>query len=161
MCQSLLIATERSGSSEVNLASALLTTMSVLLWVWSGNEPCQKHCLANTSLLQQHPSLHKNQRGGDFALQKMIAEKQIILLLRSAQSLEVNAKITWYVNETKNNRYTQQTKVHLKWTSSSWLLLHHWISWLKPFPQHKLNLFRTLFTKKPQTERLSCSNSWP
>ena len=76
-----------SGSSEVNLASALLTTTSMLLWVRSGKLPCW----VNTSLSQQHPSQHKNQRRGDFALQKVIAEKQMILLLGSAQSLEVSA----------------------------------------------------------------------
>lgn len=83
-----------SGSSEVNLASALLTTVSVWLWAWSGTFPCRKRCRRNTSLSQQHPSPHKKQRGGDFALQKMIAEKQMILLLRSALSLEFSAKST-------------------------------------------------------------------
>ena len=62
--------------------------------VWSGKLPRQNHRWANTSVSQQHPSQHKNHRGGDFALQKMIAGKQIMFLLRSAQCLEVSAKST-------------------------------------------------------------------
>lgn len=105
--QSPLISTERfSGSSEVNLASALLTTVSALLRVRSDKLPCWNHCQANTSLSQQHPFQHKNQRGGDFALQKMIAEKQIILSLRSARSLEVSANQLICEWDKKRQEYT-------------------------------------------------------
>lgn len=71
-----------------SLASALLTTVSVLLWVRSDKFPSGKHCWGTWVFSQQ------NQRGGDFALQKTTAEKQVTLLLGSAHSPEVRAKST-------------------------------------------------------------------
>lgn len=47
---------------------------SILLHVGSRKLPCRNHCQANGRLLQQHSPQRKNQRGGDFALRKVIAE---------------------------------------------------------------------------------------
>lgn len=70
-------------------------------------------------------------------------------------------KINWYVKETRNDRNMQRARARLNWIPSSRPCAHCSISWSKQFPRHKLNPFRTLFTKMPQTERFRCSNSWP
>lgn len=79
-------------------------------------------------------TMNKNQRGGDFALQKVIEEKQIILLLRSQSLRLVQSLLT--VTETAGTG------------KGNWVLSsqHQTISPLSGTEQ--LNPFRTTVTKK-------------
>lgn len=131
---------------------------------WSGSGHANSHAKpalgehkpsAATALLAQEP-----QRGGDFALQKMTAERQITSLLGTAQSLEVSAKLTdvWTRQETRGIRNRQERA----WPGSPAACPTHTtesVDWKSP--QHKLNPFKHYSPKKPPTERFTCSNNWP
>lgn len=83
---------------------------------WSGSGHANSH--AKPALGEHKPSAatalltQETQRGGDFALQKMTAERQIMSLLGTAQSLEVSAKLTDVWTRQKREEYATDESVH-------------------------------------------------
>ena len=128
----------RGGSSAVNLAIAFLTMVPVALWLGSGKPhagPLQgKHVFCSNRRFCPSEDGSRETRN-NFAWVSTAPEA-------SAKSTDM-----WMRRKERNMWWA---RVCLSWILSSQPCAHHWTSWLKWFPQSKLNPFWTLFTQKAQ-----------